>query len=71
MPTPSMGDTSPCTGGVSLVIIMGVAVRLGLCFEGRNVHVLNSSVHFASIVDNLKLKIQYFWTLQKLNVTVA
>jgi hypothetical protein len=29
------------------------------------VHVLKSSVHFASMVDNLLFKVQFFWTLQK------
>jgi hypothetical protein len=48
-------------------------VQLGLAFVlgGVNVHVLNPSVHFASMVDNLVLKVQYFWTLKKLKVTVA
>ncbi len=42
-------------------------VQLGLAFifRGGNVHVLNSSVHFASMVDNLVFKVHYFWTLQK------
>jgi hypothetical protein len=62
----SRGDTSPCTGCVSPVIkIGGVQLGLAFIFRGGNVHVLNLSLHFASMVDNLVTKIQYFWTLQK------
>jgi hypothetical protein len=62
----STADTSPCTGGVSSVIKLG-GVQLGLVFvfKGGNVHVLNSSVHFARMVDNLVLKVQYFGHYKK------
>ena len=49
----------------------GVQLGLAFVFRGKSVHVLNSSVHFASMVDNLVFKVQYFWTLQKLNVTLV
>jgi hypothetical protein len=60
------GDTSPCTGGVSPVIKMwGVQLGLAFVLREKNTHNLISSVHIASMVDNLVLKEQYFWTLQK------
>ncbi len=61
-----MGDTSPCTGGVSLVIKMG-GVQLGLTFvlRGGYVHFLHFSVHVTSMIANIVLKVKYFWTLQK------
>jgi hypothetical protein len=43
----------------------GVQLGLAFVFRGGNVHVLNSSVHFASMLDILVFTVQYFWTLQK------
>jgi hypothetical protein len=43
----------------------GLQLGLAFVFWGGNVHFLNSSVHFASMVDNLVCKVQYFLTLQK------
>jgi hypothetical protein len=62
-----MGDTSPCMGGGGVTGDKNGGVRLGLAFvlRGKTVHVLKSSVHFASMVDNLVFKVQYFWTLKK------
>jgi hypothetical protein len=45
---------------------------LGLRFEGGKYPFLRTSVHFTSKIDNIILKVQYFWTLhKKLNKTVV
>ena len=40
-------------------------VQLGLAFilRGKTVHFLHLSVHFASMIDSIVLKVKYFWTL--------
>jgi hypothetical protein len=43
----------------------GVHLGLAFVFRGEDAHVLNSSVHFAIMVDNVVFMVQYFWTLQK------
>jgi hypothetical protein len=42
-------------------------VQLGLAFvlRGGNVHFMHFSLHFARMIDNIVLKVKYFWTLQK------
>ncbi len=42
-------------------------VQLGLAFvlRGKNTPVLHTSVHFASMIGNLVLKVEYFGTLKK------
>ncbi len=44
----------------------GVQLGPAFVFGGGNVHVLNSSVHFASMVVNLVVKAHYFLTLKKI-----
>jgi hypothetical protein len=43
----------------------GVQLGLAFVFRGENVHFLHSSVHFASMIDKIVLRVKYFWTLQK------
>ena len=47
-------------------------VQFGLAFvlRGGNTPFLQTSVHVASMIDNVVFMIEYFWTRQKLNVTV-
>ena len=49
----------------------GVQLGLAFVFRGKNTPFLRTSVHFASMIGNLVLKVEYFGTLKKLNVTVA
>jgi hypothetical protein len=43
----------------------GVQFGLGFSLRGGNTPFLRTSVHFASMIDNVVLKIEFFWTLQK------
>ncbi len=36
---------------------------MSFVFRGENVHFLHFSVHFASMIDKIVLKVKYFWTL--------
>ncbi len=52
-------------GGVTSNKNGGVQLGLAFVFRWKNVHFMHFSVHFASMVDNIVLKVKYFWTLQK------
>ena len=43
----------------------GVQFGLAFVLRGGNTPFLRTSVHFASMINNLVVKIEYFWTLQK------
>ncbi len=43
----------------------GVQFGLAFVLRGGNTSFLQTSVDFASVIDNGVLKIEYFWTLQK------
>jgi hypothetical protein len=43
----------------------GVQLGLAVVLRGENVQFLHFSVYFASMIDNIVLKVKYFWTLQK------
>jgi hypothetical protein len=49
----------------------GLQLGLAFVFRGGNMNVLNASVHFASMVDNLVFKVQYLDTTKNLNITEA
>jgi hypothetical protein len=42
---------------------------MAFILRGGNVHFLHFSVHFASMIDIIVLKVKYFWTIQK-NLTL-
>ena len=43
----------------------GVQFGLAFVLRGGNTPFLQTSVDFASVIDNVVLKIEYFWTLEK------
>ena len=49
----------------------GVQLGLAFVFRGKNTPFLRTSVHFASMIGNLVIKVDYFGTLKTPNVTVA
>ena len=66
MLTMSTAHTPPCTRGcVSDNKNGGVQFRLAFVLRGANTPFLQTSVHFASMIDNIVLKIEYFGTLPK------
>ena len=48
----------------------GVQFGLAFVLRGGDTPFVRTSVYFASMTDNVELKIEYFWTLEK-NGTVA
>jgi hypothetical protein len=62
----STADASPCIGGAVSSNKNG-GVQLGLAFILRegNLHFMHFSVYFASMINNIVLKVKYLWTLQK------
>ncbi len=52
-------------GGVSSNKHGGVQFGLAFVLRGGNAPFLQTSVYFASMIDYLVLKIEYFWTLKK------
>jgi hypothetical protein len=57
--------TPPCTGRGCVIGNKNGGVQLGLAFvlRGKNTPFLRTSVHFASMIVNLLLKVEYFGTL--------
>jgi hypothetical protein len=47
----------------------GVQLGLAFVFRGKNGHFMHYSVHFTSMIDDIVLKVKYFWTLGK-NLTL-
>jgi hypothetical protein len=52
-------------GGVTSNKNWGVQLGLAFVLRGKAVHFLHLSVHFASMIDNIVLKVKYFRRLQK------
>jgi hypothetical protein len=50
-------------GCVSSNINGGLQLGLAFVLRGGNVIFLHFSLHFANMIDNIVLKVKYFWTL--------
>ena len=57
----------PCCSCTYLSIKRGGAVRLAFVLRGGNTPFLQTSVHFAGVIDNIDIKIEYFGTLENKN----